>query len=111
LEGAGTFGGRILYTDVVDPRTKERSAELAVLAERTREVLLAHEVVVEERPFRPHLTLARTRSRAALDPLLRRMSDYESPGWQAQQVVLVESLLGEQPEYRTVATALVGPST
>lgn len=50
LTGGGTFGGRVLWAGVAGDLTP-----LAALAQDVREAVDA----VEERPFHPHLTLAR----------------------------------------------------
>ena len=54
LAGGGRFGGRTLWTGV--QRERER---LGRLAESVNSVARRCHVKVDERPFRPHLTLAR----------------------------------------------------
>ncbi len=103
LAGAGRFGSRRrpqvawvgLDGDVVP---------LAVLADRLAQVARAEGLPVEDRPFRPHLTLGRWRpGRPADGDLMTRLAGYAGPLWPVRQVRLVESVLGRSPSYETVA--------
>ncbi|RBY83503.1 RNA 2',3'-cyclic phosphodiesterase [Blastococcus sp. TF02A-30] len=59
---------------------------------------------VEDRPFRPHLTLGRWRPRQAADgSLTDRLAGYRGPGWVADEVRLWESRLGAESRYERVA--------
>jgi 2'-5' RNA ligase len=59
---------------------------------------------VEDRPFRPHLTLGRWRPRQPADgELPGRLADYCGPEWPVTEVRLLESRLGPTPTYETVA--------
>jgi 2'-5' RNA ligase len=64
---------------------------------------------VEDRPFRPHLTLGRWRpGRAADGALTDRLATYRGPAWPVTEVRLLESHLGPRPTYETVAGWPVG---
>lgn len=77
---------------------------LTELASRLADVARAERLEVEERPFRPHLTLGRWRpGRPADGTLMNRLSGYAGPVWPVVQVRLVESRLGRSPAYETVA--------
>jgi len=59
---------------------------------------------VEDRPFRPHLTLGRWRpGRPADGALTDRLAAYRGPAWPVTEVRLFESHLGPKPTYETVA--------
>ena len=58
---------------------------------------------VEDRPFRPHLTLGRWRpGRAADGALTDRLAAYRGPAWPVTEVRLLESHLGPKPTYEAV---------
>ncbi len=59
LAGGGHFGGRTLWTGVQGERDR-----LGRLAESVNSVARRCHIKVDERPFRPHLTLARVRDPA-----------------------------------------------
>jgi RNA 2',3'-cyclic 3'-phosphodiesterase len=64
---------------------------------------------VEDRPFRPHLTLGRWRpGRPADGTMTDRLADYRGPAWPVTEVRLWESHLGPRPTYETVAAWPVG---
>ena len=106
--GAGRFGGHVLWVGVQGDRRP-----LGELAKR---------VAVDERPFRPHLTVARAREgrtpegrrirgEADLRPLVAELEGYAGPGWRADAVRLIRSRLGPNPTYEDVAVwPLAGPA-
>jgi 2'-5' RNA ligase len=51
----------------------------------------------EGRRFRPHLTLARSRTPADLRPLVAALAGYQGPEWAATEVTLFASHLGAGP--------------
>ena len=116
LAGSGTFGSKVLFADVVEPKHDAPSRLLDELAARTREVVVRRGIEVEQRPFRPHLTLARARGgRAAFADVAKGLENYRGPSWTAERVVLVESEKatngrGSGVVHRTLSTALVGPT-
>ncbi|GAB3477496.1 RNA 2',3'-cyclic phosphodiesterase [Amycolatopsis cihanbeyliensis] len=79
LAGAGTFPG-VLWVGV-------RSAGLDALAGASG----ADEL---DRPFHPHLTVARGHDPGARRRLLSRLRDYRGPWWTATEVVLFASERG-----------------
>ena len=58
----------------------------------------------EGRRYRPHLTLARTKQPAELGDLVQSLSGRCGRPWPAAEIHLVESRLGPQPHYETLAT-------
>jgi 2'-5' RNA ligase len=65
-------------------------------------------VLLDERPYRPHLTLARARPGHDLRPLVAALQDYRSAVWTSSAVELVHSRLGAGPDrtsaYQTIAS-------
>lgn len=57
---------------------------------------------VEQRPYRPHLTLGRRRSPVDLREQLKVGTDLHSPAWTVGSFVLVESHLGAQVRHEVV---------
>jgi 2'-5' RNA ligase len=62
------------------------------LADRVAGACREAGVVLEERPFRAHLTVGR---RSAVEPTL--LASYEGPEWTATEIELVRSVLGQRP--------------
>lgn len=86
LEGCGSFGGRggaALWVGVV--------GELAPLAAEVRAAARSHGIRLDDGPFRPHLTIARTRGTR---PPAEHLAAYSSPPWVADEMKLVRSHLG-----------------
>ncbi len=56
------------------------------------------------RPFRPHLTLARTRGRTPADvrDLVTALSGYASPSWPVDRIQLIDSHPGGRPRYSPI---------
>lgn len=81
-------------------RITEGSDELAALAGRLDDRLAEHEWPRESRPFRAHLTLARSDGvRAGPETLRRLVEEAESldVSWAAGELVLFESVTGGGP--------------
>lgn len=110
LAGGGHFGGRTLWTGVQGERDR-----LGRLAESVNSVARRCHIKVDERPFRPHLTLARVRDsspngssamvgegalhngRSAvhrqesvpdLQPYVERMAAFRTPRWLVGEIDL-----------------------
>lgn len=91
VEGAGTFGG-VLWAGLagdIDPLS-----ELAAAAHHP----------APDRPFHPHMTLARWKRRTpprSVRVLADALATYRGPAWQVDEVVLMRSELTEHgPRYR-----------
>ncbi|HXT46365.1 MAG TPA: RNA 2',3'-cyclic phosphodiesterase [Pseudonocardiaceae bacterium] len=89
LGGGGRFGSRVLWTGVQGDRDRLRrlAGSAAAAARRCR-------LPVEDRPYRPHLTLARAPGDADLRPLVQRLASWQGPPWVATELTLVRSRLG-----------------
>ncbi|MGH3977677.1 MAG: RNA 2',3'-cyclic phosphodiesterase [Pseudonocardiaceae bacterium] len=93
LGGGGRFGHRVLWTRVCGEHEGLRR-----LADSVRAAARRSGVPTEQRPYRPHLTLARATSTAAdLRPLVDALASYEGRSWEATELHLVRSDLGAGP--------------
>ncbi|MFD9866660.1 RNA 2',3'-cyclic phosphodiesterase [Streptomyces niveus] len=104
LRGGGHFGGRALWAGAAGG-----IAELRRLAERADAAARRTGVPMEEhRSYRPHLTLARTRTETDLRPYVAALDGFEGTPWEVGELALVRSRLpvdgvpGEQPRYETL---------
>jgi 2'-5' RNA ligase len=102
LAGGGRFGS--LRRPQVAWAGLEGDVEpLVELAGRLSVAARKLELPVEDRPFRPHLTLGRWRPRAPADGSLPdRLAGYRGPAWPVTEVRLLDSRLGRTPSYETV---------
>ncbi|MFG1953133.1 RNA 2',3'-cyclic phosphodiesterase [Micromonospora sp. NPDC048830] len=104
LGGGGSFGrGRftVLWVDV-----RGDVEALAVLARLVRLRLRRGRLPYDEKPFRPHLTIARPGDRIdRADVLADReaLHEYVGPEWPAAELVLVRSHQGPRPTYDRLA--------
>ncbi|MDT7652255.1 MAG: 2,3-cyclic 3-phosphodiesterase [Pseudonocardiales bacterium] len=92
LGGAGRFGDRVLWTRVrgETDRLRRLAASAQAAARRAR-------LRVEDRPYRPHLTVARARGGADLQPAVAALAGFEGTPWTADELHLVCSYLGAGP--------------
>ncbi len=89
LRGGGRFGGRVLWVGVEGEReTLVRTAASAAAAARRSGI------PVEERRYRPHLTVGRAREPFDLRAEVAALRDYQGPDWTASEIALVRSRLG-----------------
>ena len=101
--GAGRFGSR-RHPSVCWAGLAGDVAELMALADRLTVVARQLGLPVEDRPFRPHLTLGRWRpGRPADGDLPERLAGHAGPSWPVSEVVLRRSHLGPEPHYDRVA--------
>ena len=104
LAGGGRFGrGRftLLWVGVDGDRDA-----LGRLARTVRREFKRDRLPYDDRPFRPHLTLARPGDRldrAAVEADRAVLADYRGPAWPVQTVELVRSHLGPKPWYEHLA--------
>ncbi|GIJ08183.1 RNA 2',3'-cyclic phosphodiesterase [Micromonospora andamanensis] len=104
LGGGGRFGwGRstVLWVDV-----RGDVSRLMALAGVVRTGLAAAGLPVDEKPFRPHLTIARPGDRLPhtdIEADLATLDDYLGPPWPAEELVLVHSQPGPPSRYHHLA--------
>ncbi|MFD4952866.1 MULTISPECIES: RNA 2',3'-cyclic phosphodiesterase [unclassified Streptomyces] len=105
LRGGGQFGrGKALWTGV-----EGDLAALRLLAGRADAAARKAGVPMgEHRPYKAHLTVARSRDALDVRPYVQALRDFASSAWTVEELVLVRSLLpvsgvpGEQPRYEPV---------
>jgi RNA 2',3'-cyclic 3'-phosphodiesterase len=98
--GGGRFGDRVLYTRVDGDREP-----LARLAQSVAAGARRSGLAVDERPYRPHLTLARSRGGQDLRPVAAQLASFIGSPWTATRLDLVESRLGAGPaRYTTLVS-------
>jgi 2'-5' RNA ligase len=104
LEGAGTFGRQARRAHVLwvglsgDVESTHRLADRCVAAGRRAGITM------QDRAFRPHLTIGRARGREAdLRAAVAALSTYAGPSWTATQLRLVESHLGPPTRHEALA--------
>jgi RNA 2',3'-cyclic 3'-phosphodiesterase len=104
LRRGGHFGRQALYL-----RLAGDVAPLTTLATTAATAAKRVGIPVEDRRFRPHLTVARGRAGADLASWATALSEYVGPPWHVERLVLVRSELRPFPRYTDVAAwPLVG---
>jgi len=99
VERAGRFGERVLWLGIGGDIAPLRDVARAVASAGRRSGL-----DLDERPYRPHLTVARARPPADLRVLVSGLDGYRGPEWTPGHVELVHSRLGPRPSYATLRT-------
>lgn len=108
------FGG---FPDLQHPRVlwvgiDEPTGELVRLQKRLADELTGIGFVMEDRVFRPHITVGRVKDldrRADYDKLFAPLLDFCAPAQYADRMLLISSMLGSDgPAYETVATVGLG---
>lgn len=103
LHGAGSFpnagGARVLWMGVRHggPGVSDPLGPLAIGA---RAAATTSGIEVDGARFHPHLTVARMHRPIEATRWLRVLDAYAGPSWQADELALVESHLGEGPHRR-----------
>lgn len=95
--GAGRFDGRVLWSGVRGDREHLRRLAVATSAAARRAG-----IGMEDRRFRPHLTLARAREPVDLRPWVEALGSFAGRSWTASELHLVRSRLGPVPAYNTI---------
>lgn len=104
LTGAGTFPRRADRARVLWVGLDGDRPALARLSAAASAAVRRSGIPVEDRPFSPHLTLARARSSSGADVsgLLPVLSAYAGPPWTATEVELVRRQLGTTVRHETL---------
>lgn len=100
LAGSACFGRQIVWMGV--------GGEAAVTSLRSMvrtipDLVRGTGVVVDRRPWRPHLTVGRTR-RSDARATARALEGYGGPSWDVDEVLLVRSTGGPTPTHHVVAS-------
>lgn len=93
ISGGGRFGST-LWTGV-----RGDVEGLARLTRSVRRSLRAKRIRPDDKMFRPHVTIARRSSPAAIAELMPVLRAYEGPRWPVTELVLVRSEMGPHPAY------------
>lgn len=105
LEGSGVFGRQILWVGVVGASDADGDA-LATSGRLIQARLRRNGLPLERRPWRPHLTVARTRH-ADARPAVHLLAGYSGPAWPVAELILVRSEGGPSPRHTVVHTVPV----
>jgi 2'-5' RNA ligase len=99
IAGAGRFGDRVLWAGIGEERPL-----LVDLSARLGAALRAAGIEVDDRPYHPHLTLARAPRDISPDlrPTVAALSRFAGQPWQPDAVRLMHSRLGAEPGGRAV---------
>jgi RNA 2',3'-cyclic 3'-phosphodiesterase len=110
LAGGGRFGrGRFVVLWVA---VSGQTDALAALSRLVRRELRRARLPEDDKPFRPHLTVARPGARlnsADLAADVVALRGYEGPQWAVRHVHLVSSELGPQPEHTRLSSFRLSP--
>jgi RNA 2',3'-cyclic 3'-phosphodiesterase len=90
--GAGRFDGRVLWLGVKGGREL-----LAALAGSVAAAARRSGIAIEDRRYRPHLTLARSSTPADLRPLVDALRGFAGAEWSPTELELIRSRLGQGP--------------
>lgn len=102
LGRGGRFGqgrGTVLWVDVLGA-----VQPLHRLADQLRELLRDADLPYDDRPFQPHLTIARPGDRIDVEPDRIALDGYLGPWWPATELVLVRSYPGPPRRYENLDT-------
>ncbi|MFB9414640.1 RNA 2',3'-cyclic phosphodiesterase [Dactylosporangium matsuzakiense] len=106
ITGGKTLGrGRFRHL-VTGIETDDGGAGLKRLGEQARKALKRRRLPYDRRDWQPHVTIARPSDILSAEELahdLRLLAEYRSPRWRLQEVHLMRSRLGPQPEYDVLA--------
>jgi 2'-5' RNA ligase len=94
VAGGGHFESQVLWAGVQGDRDRlgRLSETVAAAARRCR-------LKVDDRPYRPHVTLARVRGEEPTDlqPYVERMTAFRTPRWLVKEMELFESVTPTTP--------------
>jgi 2'-5' RNA ligase len=81
---------------------REGAESLCALADRLRTALAVNGIAFDEKPFRPHLTVARLRHKGRVPPALLAILQSCETRMQVREVVLVRSILGRGARHQAL---------
>ncbi|MET9341680.1 RNA 2',3'-cyclic phosphodiesterase [Nonomuraea sp. NPDC003804] len=101
--GAGAFAKRVLWLGLTGDPLVRLAASASAAGRR------AGAVQTDDKPFRPHLTVGRTRHPTDLRPLVEALSSFAGSSWSADAVDLVRSHLGASVRYESLGRWALAP--
>ena len=69
------------------------------LAASVTEAVVDSGLDLQQKPYRPHLTVARPRNEGSVIEAVEAMASYDGPSWVARDLFLMRSRLGVHPTY------------
>lgn len=119
LAGSGTFPG-VLWLGIGDADSHGSAGgsrfaptvQLGGLAEAIQREMPRAGVHLESRPWQPHVTVGRwspsPRREGAARRSARALADYAGPSFGVDEIRLIHSITGSEPEYRGLHTVVLG---
>jgi len=105
IGGGGTFPRQAARARVLWMGLRGDVPAITRLAERCTAAARRTGIGVEDRPFRPHLTLARARGAGAdVRDRVAGLSTYNGPSWPLTSITLVHSTLGATTQHTPLAS-------
>ena len=106
--GWGTFPRSNARASVLWSGVNGDTQALDILVGRLRSAADRSGVTVDQRPYVPHITVARSRPARDLASTVHSLGTLRSRRWEAREMHLVESLPESADRYRTVRTWALG---
>ena len=100
IRGSGAFGRQVLWAGIEGANAGDATA-FADLAQVIHSTLRRIGFPLERRPWRPHLTLARSRGGDAR-PAAALLETYSGPGWRVGELLAVRSQGGPAPVHTVI---------
>jgi 2'-5' RNA ligase len=94
VAGSGHFAERVLWLGL-----RGDTKPMQTLAASVTDAVTASGLDLQQKPYRPHLTVARPRSEGSVVEAAAAMASYDGPSWVARDLFLMRSRLGVHPTY------------
>jgi 2'-5' RNA ligase len=94
VAGSGHFDERVLWLGLHGDTKPMRA-----LAASVTEAVTSSGLALAQKPYRPHLTVARPRNDGSVVEAADAMASYDGPSWVARDLFLMRSRLGVHPTY------------
>ncbi|MER7279918.1 RNA 2',3'-cyclic phosphodiesterase [Dactylosporangium sp. NPDC000244] len=106
IAGGRTLGRRQFKHLVAEIETEDDGVALRRLGAAVRKALRRHRLPFDRQDWQPHVTIARPGTVVGAEELavdLEVLAAYRGPAWRLDEVRLMRSHLGPQPEYDVLA--------
>lgn len=112
VNGGGTFPTRVDRARVLWCGLSGDTSALSRLAERAVAAGRRCGIAIDDREFRPHITLARSRGPSTdMTSMLTALAQYVGPEWTTDRVRLIRSYPGPQTRHELLASWQLGASS